>query len=265
MIRKKDYLEITEIFRYASEKASKKINEIYKSKFSITRKQDDSPLTIADLESNKIILNIIKKKLRKIPIVSEESEKPKGAPFSEFILVDPLDGTKEFVNKNDEFTVNIALIQNKKPKIGVVEIPAKNIQYFTDGENSYKASNKKIKRISVKGHDKPIFTISRSHLDKITIDFLKIFKIKKTIKRGSSLKFCLIAEGLADFYLRYGKTMEWDTAAGHAILKSAGGDVYNSQLSSLKYEKKDFLNTSFLAFNMPNQKVFENFIKFNNF
>ena len=135
----KDFKEITSILRVISNHASKKILEIYNSSFDIKKKFDNSPITEADLESNKIICDALKKKFPKIPIISEENK----INFNNekiFFLVDPLDGTKEFINRNGEFTVNIALIINSISHLGVIEIPVKNIQYFSDGENSFKVS-----------------------------------------------------------------------------------------------------------------------------
>ncbi len=261
-IMNRNYQEITEIFRYASEQASTKINEIYRSDFSVSNKKNNTPLTTADLESNRILLDILKKELKNIPIVSEEAPIPIKKSFNEFVLLDPLDGTKEFIKKNGEFSVNIALIQKNQPVIGVIELPAKNIQYFSNGENSYKSTQNIVKKISVKEHKNYIFAVSRSHLDDSTINFLNDFKKKKIIKIGSSLKLCLIAEGLADFYIRYGNTMEWDIAAGHSILRTAGGDIFNIKLSSLKYKKKDFLNSTFIAFNKPKLEIINRFLKF---
>ena len=259
LISSKDLSYITEIFRFASNEASKKIIEIYKTDFSTSFKDDKTPLTVADIESNNIILKILKKEFKNIPIVSEESIVPDLNNLSDFILVDPLDGTKEFINKNGEFTVNISLIQKNHPICGVINCPVNNIQYFSDGLSSYKFSDEIKKKITVKTNEKITFILSRSHLDRETEEFIKLEKNKHIVRKGSSLKFCLIAEGKADIYPRYGHTMEWDTAAGHAILKTAGGVVLDYNLKSLEYGKKNYTNSSFIAFNQPIEQLLKHF------
>ena len=139
-IKNHNFAEITEIFRFASNKAASKILEIYACDESTKKiKKDNTPLTKADIESNRIIIEILQKELRSITRVSEESQIPDGADFDEFILIDPLDGTKEFLNKNGEFTVNIALIQQNRPQIGVIDVPVKKTQYYSNGYNSFRS------------------------------------------------------------------------------------------------------------------------------
>ena len=224
-----NYKEVAEILVHIVNKASIRVNEIYNTnQIHFKNKIDNSPITIADTESNRIIINELNKYFKDCLIISEEEESKKYNNEKEFFLVDPLDGTKEFINKNDEFTINIGLIQNKNPILGAVDVPAKSLTYFSDGRTSFKKTKQKKKKIKVKRNSFKTVLISRSHLDKQTYFFLKQLKDYKTLKIGSSLKFCLIAEGSADFYVRFGNTMEWDTAAGHAVLKSAGVRIWRS-------------------------------------
>ncbi len=249
-LKENNYNEVIGIFREAANKASKVINEIYQTNFKKEFKLDQTPLTKADIESNKLILKILRKQFPQIPIISEEEEFNKNQISNEFILVDPLDGTKEFINKNEEFTVNIALIQNKIPVLGVVQLPTSGIQYFSDGKESFKASKNKEKKLLIKQTKTFTIACSKSHLDNQTTRFLDLIGSKsKIIKKGSSLKFCLVAESKASVYIRFGTTMEWDIAAGHSILRTSGGHVKNLNYRSneMKYGKKDFQNTSFIA------------------
>ena len=247
MLNKNDYSDITKKLREISEEASQKILEIYNSDFKINYKSDSSPLTLADTESNKIICEKLKKEFKKIPIISEEN-KVRNLSSETFFLVDPLDGTKEFIARNGEFTVNIGLVINNKPKLGVIQIPIKSTQYFTDGVYSYKYK-KTLKKISSLNNNKNIkLTVSRSHLDPETKKFIQNNKDISILKAGSSLKFCLIAEGKADFYIRNGKTMGWDIAAGIAILKTAGGSISKLDLKELKINKKTFTNDPFICY-----------------
>ncbi|MGF1671623.1 MAG: 3'(2'),5'-bisphosphate nucleotidase CysQ, partial [Balneolaceae bacterium] len=208
-------------------KAGHAILEYYKEDVIVERKDDNSPLTKADMAAHYIITDSLKKLTPDIPIISEEggvADFDVRKKWERFWLVDPLDGTKEFIKKNDEFTVNIALIENGNPVIGVVYIPAKDILYAGHKENgSYKKVNKSDWiRIYSKKPDlsKPVTVVaSRSHgsddLDEKLTE--KGVKIGSKIPAGSSLKFCLVAEGSADIYPRMGPTMEWDTAAGDAV------------------------------------------------
>ena len=247
MLNKNDYSDITKKLREISEEASQKILEIYNSDFKINYKSDSSPLTLADTESNKIICEKLKKEFKKIPIISEEN-KVRNLSSETFFLVDPLDGTKEFIARNGEFTVNIGLVINNKPKLGVIQIPVRSTQYFTDGVYSYKYK-KTLKKISSLNNNKNIkLTVSRSHLDPETKKFIQNNKDISILKAGSSLKFCLIAEGKADFYIRNGKTMGWDIAAGIAILKTAGGSISKLDLKELIINKKTFTNDPFICY-----------------
>ncbi|NVO02296.1 MAG: 3'(2'),5'-bisphosphate nucleotidase CysQ [Bacteroidetes bacterium] len=242
------------------------ITEIYNSDFSFELKEDQSPLTKADIKSNEIIISDLQK--IGIPIISEES---KQIPFSErkgwnqFWLVDPLDGTKEFLNRNGEFTVNIALIDNQMPIMGIIYLPVKGVLYFAHDEiGAYKIESifnvdftfnelieKSIKIPLIANSE--IFTIvaSRSHSNKETEDFIEAQKNihgnVSLISKGSSLKFCMIAEGMADIYPRYGTTMEWDIAAGHAIINASGGKILQINGEAMQYNKEDLRNPFFIA------------------
>ena len=172
-IKNHNFEEITEIFRFASNKAASKILEIYECD-QVTKKikKDNTPLTKADIESNRIIIEILKKELRSITRVSEESQIPDSKDFDEFILIDPLDGTKEFLNKNGEFTVNIALIQQNRPQIGVIDVPVLKTQYYSNGYNSFRFIKNEAQIINSSKSAELSIVCSRSHLDKKTEDFL---------------------------------------------------------------------------------------------
>ena len=246
--------------------AGKKIIEIYNSAdFGVEMKSDNSPLTLADKASHKIIVEGLKKEFPEVPILSEEG---RDIPFAErknwkkFWLVDPLDGTKEFIKKNGEFTVNIALIENNKPILGVIYAPAYNeksnqqiIQstnhsafagtlYFGEvGNGAFKQySNQAQQKITVIKKEKNLTAVkSRSHSSEDEEKILGKFGVTDSISVGSSLKFCMVAEGKAQIYYRHGPTNEWDVGAGHAIAEAAGATV-----EGLKYNKEIILNSSFL-------------------
>ena len=230
-------------------RAGKKILDIYSKKFKIFRKKDMSPVTIADLESEKIIIKGLKKIFNKPIIFSEESNNKSKNKLKNFWLVDPLDGTKEFIKKNGEFTVNIAFIKNNKPFFGIIYAPKLKKTYVGTIKETYKVINQKnFKKIIPKKKTSETMIISRSHSTKNECQKLKKkYNIKKILFLGSSLKFCYIAEGIAHIYPRSGTTYEWDTAAGHAIIKGVGGKVETNKGKELKYGKKDFKNTHFIA------------------
>ena len=258
-INSNDFKDITGFLRDISKKASNKILDIYNHSFDVKKKLDDSPITKADLESNDIICKSLEKEFPNIPVISEEN-RIRNCKESVFFLVDPLDGTKEFINKNGEFTVNIGLVIDNISRLGVIEIPVTGVQYFSDGESSFKFEKKNLKKISSLNKRKKIkIVVSRSHLDSFTINLLnKIKNEHSTLKVGSSIKFCLVAEGEADLYLRKGNTMEWDTAAGSAIIKTSHSKIYDFNLKELKYGKKDLRNSSFIV---CNENINEDFLK----
>jgi len=230
-------------------KAGEKILDIYSRKFKIFKKKDSSPVTIADLQSEKIIINGLKEIFNNPIIFSEESNNKNKKKLKNFWLVDPLDGTKEFIKKNGEFTVNIAFIKNNKPSFGIIYAPKLRKTYVGTSKNAYKIINrKKFKKIIPKKTPVKTMIISRSHSTKNECEKLKKkYNIEKILFLGSSLKFCYIAEGIAHIYPRPGITFEWDTAAGHAIIKGAGGKIVTNKGRELKYGKKDFKNTNFVA------------------
>ncbi|MFQ3574933.1 MAG: 3'(2'),5'-bisphosphate nucleotidase CysQ [Cytophagales bacterium] len=231
--------------------AGKAIMEIYSkdsSEQGIEKKADNSPLTLADKAANDLIVKGLKDNFPHIPIISEEEKNvayENRRDWGSFWLVDPLDGTKEFIKRNGEFTVNIALVENGIPTLGVIYAPVLNTLYFGDLKNgAFKTSDKLTQKITVK-HAKDSFVAvgSRSHQSSLDQEVLAQFDVKEMVSMGSSLKFCLVAEGTADIYIRTQPTMEWDTAAGHAIVLAAGGRV-----NGISYNKPDLLNSGFECF-----------------
>ena len=245
-----------------SVEAGKIILDFYNENVDITYKADESPLTQADLASNKFITDSIKKISPNIPILSEEEfvEWDIRKKWKKYWLIDPLDGTKEFIKKNGEFTVNIALIEDNRPKLGVIYTPASNELFFSiKNSGSYKIlTDKKLntlnngKRISInkKISNKVKIIGSRSHSNPILEKWVnKNFNEFDILQKGSSLKFCLIAEGFADIYPRFGNTSEWDIAAGHIILEEAGGKLKSIENKEILYnEKENILNPDFFAY-----------------
>ncbi|MEX0997467.1 MAG: 3'(2'),5'-bisphosphate nucleotidase CysQ [Flavobacteriaceae bacterium] len=250
--------------------AGKEILKVYARDFDVTLKDDNSPLTEADQAANKVIVSLLEQTL--IPIISEENKQlpyeiRKG--WNQCWIVDPLDGTKEFIKKNDEFTVNIALVEQGVPVLGVILVPATKELYYAivsegkafkvelddenqDGESIFaKATtispHKDATQLRVVG--------SRSHMNDETMHFLETLKKESTkelkiVSKGSSLKLCLIAEGAADVYPRFAPTMEWDTAAGHAICNAAGVQVIDIHTGNeMRYNKENLLNNYFIASN----------------
>ncbi|MDC0057671.1 3'(2'),5'-bisphosphate nucleotidase CysQ [Pelagibacteraceae bacterium] len=241
-------------------KAGEEILKYYIEEIEVTHKNDSSPLTKADLASNKIIMNALQQLDRNIPILSEESlvEWNKRKNWTKYWLVDPLDGTKEFIKKNGEFTVNIALIENHKPILGVIYTPVKSDLYFAQKNyGSYKInSSSKLTNLqeAVKifvANQSIIKRVigSRSHSNQSFDSWVnQNFPNTEIVQAGSSLKFCLIAEGAADIYPRFGPTSEWDIAAGHIIVNEAGGRVNTFENIEIKYNKKeDLRNPQFYA------------------
>ena len=241
-------------------KAGEEILKYYTKDIHVTHKDDSSPLTKADLASNKIIMNALQQLDRTIPILSEESlvEWKERKNWTKYWLVDPLDGTKEFIKQNGEFTVNIALIENNKPILGVIFTPVKFDLYFAQKNyGSYKI-NSSSKLINLQEAVK-IFVAnqssikrvigSRSHSNQSFDSWVnQNFPNTEIVQSGSSLKFCLIAEGTADIYPRFGPTSEWDIAAGHIIVDEAGGRVNTFQNNEINYNlKEDLLNPQFYA------------------
>ena len=259
-ITRKNYDKITNHLIDISKKASEEVLKIYNSNFDFSKKKDNSPITIADEISNNLIIEFLKTNFGETSIISEENTLNK-LNTNNFFLVDPLDGTKEFINKNGEFTINIAYMEKSRPCLGVIFIPAKNICYFTDGVESFKIENNKTKKIICNENPNNYkILVSRSHLDDKTRKIIKSFEKENILERGSSLKFCLIAEGIADIYFRFGNTMEWDIAAGHAILKNANGRVADEEYIEIKYGKRNFKNNSFIAYSRASEEKLKSFL-----
>lgn len=230
-----------------------------------TSKNDGSPVTEADERAEATILASLRDAFGDVPIVAEEEVAAGRVPQTDrsFFLVDPLDGTKEFLQRNGEFTVNIALIEHGTPTAGVVYAPALGELYAGSRDGAWRwnvgpAASMQSEPIRVRPAPSVLTAIgSRSHGSDATADWLKRYAGCSFVSRGSSLKFCHLAAGEADVYPRFGRTMEWDTAAGDAILRAAGGTVLNLDGSALKYNKRrqghdvDFANPHFIAFGDP--------------
>ena len=228
--------------------AGREVLQIYKkNNFSIKYKNDNSPLTEADLLANKIILRELGK-ISDYPIITEETPIPFNirSNWTKFWLVDPLDGTKEFISKKGEFTINIALIENSKPILGVVFIPITDDVYYAEFKKG--AFKNGIKIFNSSKRKKLIAADSNFHSTELTADFFKKFNIEDIFKYGSSMKICKLAEGLIDVYPRLNGTKEWDTAASHIIANEAGCKLINVDTKEeLTYNKKDFKNNFFIA------------------
>ena len=230
------------------------IREIYESgKFTTSIKSDNSPVTTADEKANEIILRVLEQRFPKIPAISEESEN-RVLEIGKYFIIDPLDGTKGFLNKTNNFTVNIAFINDWKPELGVIYSPISGELFYTSqNQESFKYNflkkSQKV-RLSRKHKNREIITFISSDTNFIGRES-KILKDEiehDILKIGSSIKFCKLAEGVADIYPRFGRTMEWDTAAGHAILKYAGGSIIDLKTKKeLIYGKKNYENGSFVA------------------
>ena len=254
----------------ASIDAGKEILKVYESDdFQISSKEDKSPLTLADQNAHNKIVGFLEK--TEIPILSEEG---KHLPYDErknwdyFWLVDPLDGTKEFIKRNGEFTVNIALIKGTTPIAGIIYVPVTKALYFANSdEGAYKIEDidsedlhdfdfevlrSNAVKLPVPDFERPYTVVgSRSHMSEETIQYIEKLKVDhgdiEMLSVGSSLKQCMIAEGKADIYPRFGPTMEWDTGAGHAIINASGGSITQVDGSPLIYNKENLLNPYFIV------------------
>jgi 3'(2'), 5'-bisphosphate nucleotidase len=235
--------------------AGRRIAEILRAGVSAEAKADASPVTAADEAAEALILDGLAQLTPSWPVVAEEAVAAGRVPevgTGPFWLVDPLDGTKEFLSQNGEFTVNIALIRDRVPVLGVVLAPALDRIWWGalgDGARLRGAPGEAARPIRARPRpsDGGVAAVSRSHLDPDSLAYLEREGVRERLSAGSSLKFCLIAEGRADVYPRFGRTMEWDTAAGHAVLAAAGGRVITSDGADLRYGKPEFENPSFIA------------------
>ena len=257
-----DKIDIQDIVKIAKD-AGKAIMKIYNQEFDVEYKTDSSPLTIADKKANEIIVTALNQLSvnsfleKNIPIISEEG---RSVPYDErknweyFWLIDPLDGTKEFVKKNGEFTINIALINKETPVLGVVYSPVLNVCYWAKRDEGAFKNGEKLPLKTKEKRDVYKIVASRSHISNETKDFIEAIdtdKEKVIIYIGSSLKICLVAEGEANIYPRLGPTMEWDTAAAHAIVNESNG-LFNKYIDNGAYQqhlynKKNLLNDWFVV------------------
>ena len=240
----------------AARNAGARIMEVYVQGPNPEYKDDGSPVTVADRAAEKVILEVLAEVSPEIPVISEEnSASHSTTPPDRFFLVDPLDGTREFIKKDGRgsFTVNIALIEQGEPTLGIIFVPAFD-RLFTGvcGRGAQEQSNGTVR--TIKAREIPptgaLAVVSISHQDEETDRWLAEHGITETISIGSSLKFCLVACGEADVYPRFGPTMEWDTAAGDAILRAAGGRVTHPDGSAYTYGKKNYRNTAFVAWGL---------------
>jgi 3'(2'), 5'-bisphosphate nucleotidase len=237
--------------------AGEAIMDVYKRDFAVTAKTDDSPLTEADLAAHRIIGARLAAMAAQIPVLSEESDQREYAQrrsWREMWLVDPLDGTKEFVSRNGEFTVNIALVREGQPLLGVVHAPALGRTYAgIKGEGAWTRVDGRWQPIAARRYTggRAVVVVSRSHRGKAVDEFLARLEAKEgtaeLVSSGSSLKLCLVAEGAADVYPRLGPTSEWDTGAGQVVVEAAGGKVRDLHMHPLRYNKVDLLNPWFIA------------------
>lgn len=227
--------------------AGTEILKIYNTEFEVDQKSDDSPLTQADLSAHQVIKEKLAQLTPDIPQLSEEGQAlsfEERSSWETYWLIDPLDGTKEFVKRNGEFTVNIALIHKHEPVLGVVYVPAKDTLYY--GARNFGAFRKEgtadAQAISCRQlPETPVMVASRSHVTEELQQFLDNVGDHDVISMGSSLKFCLVAEGSADLYPRIGLTCEWDTGAAQAVVEAAGGRVTDTNMQPLRYNTKDAL------------------------
>lgn len=238
-----------------AKQAGAAIMEIYNKDFSVDLKADDSPLTEADLASHHCIVDGLKKITPTIPVLSEESATitwQERSQWQTYWLIDPLDGTKEFIKRNGEFTVNIALIVEQRPAWGVVYAPAKSLLYYGGSLQASSIKESSAGKSPIQVRDLPEsaqgwkIVGSKSHQSEEFAELVKRFDQPDIVSLGSSLKICMVAEGSADLYPRLGLTSEWDTAAAHAVLQGAGGEMYQAgSFTPLRYNTKDSLLNPF--------------------
>ncbi len=248
--------------RHLAIEAGRVIMEIYeRPDFEVRSKSDESPVTEADEAADALIAAGLRAAFPDVPLVTEEQAASHDVSASTFLIVDPLDGTKEFIHRRGDFTVNIAYVENGIPVRGIVYAPAKQRLFMTDagGASVEEINDGGVFQTDVAGKTRPIsvtnpdnsalkVVASKSHRDAATDAYIGRYQVSDFKSAGSSLKFCLVAAGEADFYPRLGRTMEWDTAAGHAVLAGAGGKVLRfDDHSDLVYGKSGFENPFFLA------------------
>ena len=255
-----NYSELIPVMRRLAIEAGEKIMEIYNSDdFEVKQKSDESPVTAADEAADALISAGLRAAFPDMPLVTEEQADSHDISAMTFLIVDPLDGTKEFVKRRGDFTVNIALVEEGVPTRGVVYAPAKGRMFYTnavgqsveeDGpfDASAPGATNPI-RVTDPDNSALMVVASKSHRDQATDDYIGKYAVKDMRSAGSSLKFCLVATGEADIYPRLGRTMEWDTSAGHAVLSGAGGAVVRfDDHTPLAYGKAGFGNPFFIAY-----------------
>ena len=256
-----DFFKLTEVMRDAALRAGAEIMKIYGSEtFDVSTKDDDSPVTAADKAADALILRALQEAFPDTLIVTEEEASTHSASAPSFLIVDPLDGTKEFIKRRGEFTVNIAYVENGQPIRGVVYAPAKQRLFYTQADGRTVEEIGALDPAGPVGDLTPLavsepdnkallVVASKSHRDAATDDYIGRYSVEDMKSAGSSLKFCLVAAGEADFYPRLGRTMEWDTAAGHAVLVGAGGQVVRfDDHKPLAYGKPGYENPFFIAY-----------------
>lgn len=254
------YEELIPVIRKLALEAGDKIMEIYGAEdFDVKVKSDDSPVTEADEAADALISTGLRAAFPDVMLVTEEQAATHSTTGKTFLIVDPLDGTKEFIHRRGDFTVNIALVEDGVPTRGVVYAPAKGRMFFTQANGQTveetgaldKNVVGEVTQLSVAASDNSALMVvaSKSHRDQATDDYINKYAVKDMKSAGSSLKFCLVATGEADIYPRVGRTMEWDTAAGHAVLAGAGGKVVRfDDHSPLVYGKEGYANPFFVAY-----------------
>jgi len=254
-----DFENMTRVFRSLALEGGAKIMEIYDSgDFDVETKSDNSPVTAADKAADAVISDGLRAAFSDILLITEEQAATHSRRSDSFIIVDPLDGTKEFIKRRGDFTVNIAYVKDGQPIRGVVYAPARKRLFYTDANgrsveeigahDQVSIGPQRPVSVSTPDNDGLVVVASKSHRDQATDDFIGRFAVKRSTSAGSSLKFCLLATGEADLYPRLGRTMEWDTAAGHAVLAGAGGKVVRfDDHTPLTYGKPDYANPFFIA------------------
>ena len=254
-----NYDKLISVIRKLALQAGDQIMDIYATDdFDIRMKSDNSPVTAADAAADALIFTGLRAAFPDIMLVTEEQAVTHSTTGDTFLIVDPLDGTKEFVHRRGDFTVNIALVEGGHPTRGVVYAPAKGRLFYTqaDGQSVEETGaldkdvigDVTVMHVSESDNDALLVVASKSHRDQATDDYLNKYAVKDMKTAGSSLKFCLVATGEADLYPRLGRTMEWDTAAGHAVLAGSGGQVVRlDDLTPLTYGKDGYENPNFIA------------------
>ncbi|HUE18718.1 MAG TPA: 3'(2'),5'-bisphosphate nucleotidase CysQ [Stellaceae bacterium] len=253
-----EYQDLIEVARNAAREAAIAIMRIVCTEFEVQRKLDDSPVTLADTEAEHIIVGLLKAAAPSIPVVAEEHAAAHGLPdvvAPRFWLVDPLDGTRGFVELRDEYSVNIGLVENGRAVLGIIGVPNKGLIYTGAGSGTAtrQSLDGKPEPIAARRPPaKPVVVTSRMHGPSRKIAaFMQTVPSAEQKPMGSAYKFCLLAEGSADHYPRYGNTSEWDTAAGQAILEAAGGSVVTLEGAPFVYGKPKYLNPGFIAHGRP--------------